>query len=155
MPFAAVLFAWLDAGARQASILSDLPPDAAMVIKALVIMIATARPAFRGLRPVGSTVRRDGGHDRIRVDPGDGTTSLVPILAAAMGGLATEYVGVLNIALEGLILAGGFAVCRRRVDLRPGSRRIRRVWRYPGLVLRTGPVRQESQGGRVRRRTGA
>ncbi|TFG83203.1 MAG: ABC transporter permease [Spirochaetales bacterium] len=37
------------------------------------------------------------------------TTSLVPILVAAMGGLATEYVGVLNIALEGLILAGGFS----------------------------------------------
>jgi len=34
---------------------------------------------------------------------------LVPILAAALGGLATEYVGVLNIALEGLIMAGGFS----------------------------------------------
>ncbi len=34
---------------------------------------------------------------------------LAPILAAALGGLATEYVGVLNIALEGLIMAGGFA----------------------------------------------
>ncbi|MBP7264016.1 MAG: ABC transporter permease [Spirochaetia bacterium] len=35
--------------------------------------------------------------------------ALAPILAAALGGLATEYVGVLNIALEGLIMAGGFA----------------------------------------------
>ncbi len=34
---------------------------------------------------------------------------LAPILAAALGGLASEYVGVLNIALEGLIMAGGFA----------------------------------------------
>ncbi|TFG83813.1 MAG: ABC transporter permease, partial [Spirochaetales bacterium] len=50
VPFAALLFAWLDAGARQASILSDLPPDAAMVIKALVILTATARPALRGVR---------------------------------------------------------------------------------------------------------
>lgn len=33
----------------------------------------------------------------------------MPLAAAALGGLATEYVGVLNIALEGLIMAGGFA----------------------------------------------
>jgi simple sugar transport system permease protein len=33
---------------------------------------------------------------------------LAPLLPATLGGLATEYVGVLNIALEGLILFGGF-----------------------------------------------
>ena len=31
-----------------------------------------------------------------------------PLLPVALAGLATEYVGVLNIALEGLILLGGF-----------------------------------------------
>lgn len=34
--------------------------------------------------------------------------SLAPIAAAALGALATEYVGVLNIALEGLIMLGAF-----------------------------------------------
>jgi simple sugar transport system permease protein len=33
---------------------------------------------------------------------------LAPLLPVALAGLATEYVGVLNIALEGLILLGGF-----------------------------------------------
>jgi riboflavin transport system permease protein len=47
LPFAALLFAWLDAGSRQASIVSDLPPDAALVIKALVILAATAKPLFK------------------------------------------------------------------------------------------------------------
>jgi simple sugar transport system permease protein len=37
------------------------------------------------------------------------TISVVaPLLPVALAGLATEYVGVLNIALEGLILLGGF-----------------------------------------------
>ncbi len=49
VPFAALLFAWLDLGARQAAIISDLPPDAAMIVKALVIMAATARPLLRRL----------------------------------------------------------------------------------------------------------
>lgn len=53
LPFAALLFAWLDAGARQAAIISDLPPDAATVIKALVIMAATARPLLTRLRAGG------------------------------------------------------------------------------------------------------
>ncbi len=47
LPFAAFLFAWLDAGARQASIVSDLPPDVAMVVKALVILAATAKPLLK------------------------------------------------------------------------------------------------------------
>lgn len=34
---------------------------------------------------------------------------MVPLLIAAMGGLLTELAGVLNIALEGLILTGAFA----------------------------------------------
>jgi simple sugar transport system permease protein len=33
---------------------------------------------------------------------------VAPLLPVALAGLATEYVGVLNIALEGLILLGGF-----------------------------------------------
>ena len=33
---------------------------------------------------------------------------LAPLLPVALAGLATEYVGILNIALEGLILLGGF-----------------------------------------------
>lgn len=50
VPIAALLFAWLDTGARQASILSDLPPDASLAIKALVIMAATARPLLSRIR---------------------------------------------------------------------------------------------------------
>ena len=47
---AAVLFSWLDSGARQAAIFTELPPDAAMIIKALVIMAATAKPAYTRLK---------------------------------------------------------------------------------------------------------
>lgn len=50
LPFAAILFAWLDAGSRQASILSDLPPDAGQAIKAIVILAVSARPAIAALR---------------------------------------------------------------------------------------------------------
>lgn len=39
----------------------------------------------------------------------DGLAFLAPLAPAAVGGLVTEYVGSLNIALEGLILAGAFS----------------------------------------------
>jgi general nucleoside transport system permease protein len=47
VPLAALLFAWLDAGSRQASILTDVNPDASLVIKALVLILVTARPSWR------------------------------------------------------------------------------------------------------------
>jgi len=46
VPLAALLFAWLDSGARQAAVLSDLPPDAGLAIKALVILVVSARPSW-------------------------------------------------------------------------------------------------------------
>ena len=39
----------------------------------------------------------------------DAIAFLAPLAPAAIGGLVTEYVGALNIALEGLILAGAFS----------------------------------------------
>jgi simple sugar transport system permease protein len=36
-------------------------------------------------------------------------TIMTPLLFAAMGGLFTELAGVLNIALEGLLLTGAFS----------------------------------------------
>jgi simple sugar transport system permease protein len=57
VPLAALLFAWLDAGSRQASILTEVNPDASLVIKALVLILVTARPGwhyFRKLLPLGS-----------------------------------------------------------------------------------------------------
>ncbi len=36
-------------------------------------------------------------------------SAFAPLAPAALGGLVTEYVGFLNISLEGLILAGGFS----------------------------------------------
>jgi simple sugar transport system permease protein len=50
VPLAALLFAWLDAGSRQASILTDLNPDASLVIKALVLILVTARPGWQFFR---------------------------------------------------------------------------------------------------------
>jgi simple sugar transport system permease protein len=47
IPLAALLFAWLDAGSRQASILTDVNPDASLVIKALVLILITARPGWQ------------------------------------------------------------------------------------------------------------
>lgn len=49
LPLAALLFAWLDAGARQASVLAELPPDSGLAVKALVILVVGMRPALRGL----------------------------------------------------------------------------------------------------------
>ncbi len=49
LPLAALLFAWLDAGARQASVLAELPPDSGMAVKALVILVVGMRPALKEL----------------------------------------------------------------------------------------------------------
>lgn len=54
VPLAALLFAWLDSGARQAAVLSDLPPDAGLAIKALVILVVSARPAWSSIRAIAS-----------------------------------------------------------------------------------------------------
>jgi simple sugar transport system permease protein len=40
---ASLLFAWLDAGARQSSILADLSPDASVVMKAVALFLITTR----------------------------------------------------------------------------------------------------------------
>ena len=42
---AALFFAWLDSGARQASILADLSPDASSVLKAAALFLITAKLA--------------------------------------------------------------------------------------------------------------
>ncbi len=52
VPFAAFVFVWLDAGARQSSVLSDIPYDISLLIKALVIIGISARPAFSGIKKV-------------------------------------------------------------------------------------------------------
>lgn len=52
VPLAALLFSWLDSGSRQAVVLSDLPPDAGLAIKAVVIIVISARPTIAGLRQV-------------------------------------------------------------------------------------------------------
>lgn len=52
VPLAALLFSWLDSGSRQAVVLSDLPPDAGLAIKAIVIIVISARPTIAGLRTV-------------------------------------------------------------------------------------------------------
>ena len=53
----ALFFAWLDSGARSASILADLSPDASSVMKAAVLFLVTARIAFPKPR---FPFRRDG-----------------------------------------------------------------------------------------------
>ncbi len=50
VPIAALLFSWLDSGSRQAVVLSDLPPDAGLAIKAIVIIVISARPTIAGVR---------------------------------------------------------------------------------------------------------
>lgn len=56
VPVAALLFAWLDSGARQAAVLSDLPPDAGLAIKALVILVVSARPSWSAIRSFKHTM---------------------------------------------------------------------------------------------------
>lgn len=50
VPLAALLFAWLDTGSRQAAIFTELNPDASLVIKALVLILVTARPGMQFFR---------------------------------------------------------------------------------------------------------
>ncbi|HAP44311.1 MAG: hypothetical protein A2087_08535 [Spirochaetes bacterium GWD1_61_31] len=50
VPAAALLFAWLDSGARQASVLADIPVELSLIVKATVIMGITLRPLWRSLR---------------------------------------------------------------------------------------------------------
>ncbi len=44
---ASLFFAWLDAGARNSSIVADLSPDASAVMKAIVLFLVTAAPRRR------------------------------------------------------------------------------------------------------------
>jgi riboflavin transport system permease protein len=44
---AALFFAWLDSGARQASVLADLSPDASSVLEAFVLFLVTAKLSGR------------------------------------------------------------------------------------------------------------
>lgn len=57
VPLAALLFAWLDAGSRQAAILTDLNPDSSLLIKALVLILVTARPGWQFFRKLLSRFR--------------------------------------------------------------------------------------------------
>jgi simple sugar transport system permease protein len=50
IPLSAFLFSWLDSGARQASVLADLPPDAGQAIKAVVILLISAKPSIRAFK---------------------------------------------------------------------------------------------------------
>jgi simple sugar transport system permease protein len=64
---AALFFSWLDAGARQASILADLSPDASAIMKAAALFLVTTaaiggRLPFARLR--GSKTGRGSGADR-------------------------------------------------------------------------------------------
>lgn len=60
VPVAAMLFAWLDSGARQAAVLSDLPPDAGLAIKALVILVVSARPSWSFIKTLRIRLARGG-----------------------------------------------------------------------------------------------
>ncbi len=50
IPLSALLFSWLDSGARQASVLADLPPDAGQAIKAVVILLISAKPSITAIK---------------------------------------------------------------------------------------------------------
>ena len=58
VPLAAMLFAWLDSGARQAAVLSDLPPDAGLAIKALVILVVSSRPSWFALKAFAGRIAK-------------------------------------------------------------------------------------------------
>jgi simple sugar transport system permease protein len=45
---AALFFAWLDSGSRQASILADLSPDASSILVAAALLLITAKLRARG-----------------------------------------------------------------------------------------------------------
>jgi riboflavin transport system permease protein len=62
---AALFFSWLDAGARQGSILSDLSPDASAIMKAAVLFLITAAAGSgrSARRQKAVPERRDGASD--------------------------------------------------------------------------------------------
>jgi ABC-type uncharacterized transport system permease subunit len=57
---AALFFAWLDSGSRQASILADLSPDAGSVLKAVALFLITARITGTRLWPRGLPAAKAG-----------------------------------------------------------------------------------------------
>ena len=63
----ALFFAWLDAGARQGSILADLSPDSSAIMKAAVLFLITAAAGSGrvGARPLArGRGRRDAADER-------------------------------------------------------------------------------------------
>jgi ABC-type uncharacterized transport system permease subunit len=57
---ASLFFSWLDAGARQGSILSDLSPDASAIMKSAALFLVTATAAG-GLRFMRRPMRETDG----------------------------------------------------------------------------------------------
>jgi ABC-type uncharacterized transport system, permease component len=60
---AALFFAWLDSGSRQASVLADLSPDAASVLEAFVLFLVTAKLSGRRFPPLFRSAEGEAGKE--------------------------------------------------------------------------------------------
>ena len=93
------------AGAKAAMLNGDVTFEIASIAQSFIFYFVTAQ-AFYGLAPQEKGSMR---HSQFAIPIVYNAVEIVdPFLLAAIGGLFTELSGMLNIALEGLILTGAF-----------------------------------------------
>jgi ABC-type uncharacterized transport system permease subunit len=101
---AALLFAYLDAGAKAAMLHGDVTFEIASIAQSFIFYLVTAQALYAFARK-----RRMSGNSQFAIPMIHNAVAIMtPFLLAGIGGLFTELAGMLNIALEGLILTGAF-----------------------------------------------
>lgn len=122
---AALLYGYLQVGANAAGLLSDVSPRVATVVQSVIFYLITAQALYVWFRrALGRRADRPG--ERGALGPGGGRArerprrvrppaparrpqARRPLVVLALAGALTQRAGLVNIGLEGVLLAGAFA----------------------------------------------